>query len=91
MESPGIGTGLLFPDRRGGVEFHITGRPRQGTSSARSRWKAGRVEGREWRALENRIPVLGVLSLDDGKLYHMNAHGNLACLDAATGGVAWLM
>ncbi len=26
---------------------------------------------------------------DDGKLYHMNAHGNLVCLDAATGGVAW--
>ncbi len=28
-------------------------------------------------------------SFDDGKLYHMNAHGILACLDAATGGKVW--
>ena len=26
---------------------------------------------------------------DDGKLYHLNAHGRLACLDAATGAEAW--
>ncbi|HYW79993.1 MAG TPA: PQQ-binding-like beta-propeller repeat protein, partial [Thermoguttaceae bacterium] len=26
---------------------------------------------------------------DDGKLYHMNAHGRLACLDAKTGGEVW--
>jgi outer membrane protein assembly factor BamB len=26
---------------------------------------------------------------DDGRLYHMNAHGSLVCLDAATGGLAW--
>ena len=28
-------------------------------------------------------------SFDDGKLYHMNAHGILACLDAATGDKVW--
>ena len=26
---------------------------------------------------------------DDGKLYHLNAHGRLACLDAATGAEQW--
>jgi outer membrane protein assembly factor BamB len=26
---------------------------------------------------------------DDGKLYHMNAHGRLACLDAASGAELW--
>jgi len=26
---------------------------------------------------------------DDGKLYHMNAHGRVACLDAATGTEVW--
>ena len=28
-------------------------------------------------------------SYDDGKLYHMNAHGRLACLDAADGSELW--
>ena len=28
-------------------------------------------------------------TFDEGRLYHMNAHGSLACLDAATGGCLW--
>ena len=40
--------------------------------------------------LENSYPgARSSCTYDDGKLYHLNAHGRLVCLDAATGGEAW--
>ena len=48
-----------------------------------------------WRAANGRAwakPYPGARAcclLDEGKLYHMNAHGRVACLDAATGKELW--
>ena len=55
------------------------------TLEGQPRWKA--ANGEPWK--KSYPGARASCCFDDGKLYHMNAHGNLACLDAATGGVAW--
>ncbi len=45
------------------------------------------TNGKRW---ENPYPgARSSCTYDDGKLYHLNAHGRLACLDAATGAESW--
>ena len=49
------------------------------------RWKS--TNGRSWRT-----PYGGAracVAYSEGKLYHMNAHGRVACLDAGTGQEVW--
>ena len=49
------------------------------------RWTA--INGKAWNGS---FPgARASCAYDDGKLYHMNAHGRLACLDAATGRELW--
>jgi outer membrane protein assembly factor BamB len=56
--------------------FTLNGQPRWNTTNGES-WK-------------NSFPgARSSCTYDDGKLYHMNAHGRLVCLDAATGAEAW--
>ena len=56
--------------------FDLEGRPR---------WKA--VNGRAWTG---EYPgARGSCVADEGNLYHMNAHGRVACLDARTGRELW--
>ncbi|MEI7899423.1 MAG: PQQ-binding-like beta-propeller repeat protein [bacterium] len=55
------------------------------TLDGRPRWKA--ANGEPWT--KSFPGARSSCSFDDGKLYHMNAQGNLACLDAATGEKAW--
>jgi outer membrane protein assembly factor BamB len=55
------------------------------TLDGQPRWKT--TNGEPWKT-----PFPGTRSsctFDDGKIYHMNAHGNLVCLDAVTGKPAW--
>jgi outer membrane protein assembly factor BamB len=50
-------------------------------------WKT--TNGEPWK---NPYPgARSSCTYDDGKLYHMNAHGRLVCLDAATGEEAWVV
>jgi outer membrane protein assembly factor BamB len=45
------------------------------------------TNGASWR---NSYPgARSSCAYDDGRLYHLNAHGRLVCLDAATGDEAW--
>ena len=55
------------------------------TIDGQPRWKT--ANGEPWK--KSYPGARSSCTFDDGKLYHMNAHGNLVCLDAATGGVAW--
>ena len=55
------------------------------TLDGEPQWKT--TNGACW---ENSYPgARSSCTYDDGKLYHLNAHGRLVCLDAATGGEAW--
>lgn len=55
------------------------------TLDGQPRWKT--TNGESWR---NSYPgARSSCTYDDGRLYHMNAHGRLTCLDAATGDEAW--
>ena len=49
------------------------------------RWKT--ANGEPWT--KSHPGARSSCSFDDGKLYHMNAHGKLVCLDAATGDIVW--
>lgn len=55
------------------------------TLDGQPQWKT--TNGACW---ENPYPgARSSCTYDGGKLYHLNAHGRLVCLDAATGGEAW--
>jgi outer membrane protein assembly factor BamB len=55
------------------------------TLAGQPQWKT--TNGACW---ENPYPgARSSCTYDDGKLYHLNAHGRLVCLDAATGGEVW--
>jgi len=55
------------------------------TLDGKPRWKT--PNGESWT--KSYPGARSSCCFDDGKLYHMNAHGNLICLDAATGGISW--
>ena len=55
------------------------------TLDGQPRWKT--TNGEPWK---NSFPgARSSCTYDDGKLYHLNAHGRLVCLDAATGDEVW--
>ena len=56
--------------------FALDGRPRWAASNG-APWKGSYPGAR------------ASCAFDDGRLYQLNAHGRLACLDAATGGDVW--
>ena len=48
------------------------------------------MEGRQRPLLDGFLSgSQGLLPYSEGKLYHLNAHGRVACLDAATGNEIW--
>jgi outer membrane protein assembly factor BamB len=55
------------------------------TLDGQPHWKT--TNGEPWK--ESFPGARSSCTYDDGKLYHLNAHGRLACLDATTGGEAW--
>ncbi len=55
------------------------------TLDGQPRWKT--TNGEPWK--KSYPGARSSCCFDDGKLYHMNAHGRLACLDAVTGKEAW--
>jgi len=55
------------------------------TLDGKPRWKT--PNGESWT--KSYPGARSSCCFDSGKIYHMNAHGNLACLDAATGEKAW--
>ena len=55
------------------------------TLEGQPRWKT--ANGEPWK--KSFPGARSSCSFDGGKLYHLNAHGNLVCLDAATGEKAW--
>ncbi len=55
------------------------------TLDGQTRWKA--ANGAPWKG--SYPGARSSCAFDAGKIYHLNAHGSLACLDAATGGSVW--
>ncbi|MCX6880853.1 MAG: PQQ-binding-like beta-propeller repeat protein [Verrucomicrobia bacterium] len=55
------------------------------TLEGQPRWKT--TNGEPWK--KSYPGARSSCCFDDGKLYHLNAHGRLACLDAVTGEEAW--
>lgn len=54
-------------------------------TDGRPRWKT--ASGASWK--KNFPGSRASSCLDDGKVYHLNAYGDLVCLDAATGAKVW--
>jgi len=55
------------------------------TLNGQPRWKT--TNGEPWK--KSYPGARSSCCFDDGKIYHLNAHGRLACLDAVTGEEAW--
>lgn len=86
----GLGNGYSSPIVVGDT-IYITGD--QGDDLVVSAWA---LDGsRRWRTLNGKAwnrsypGARAACTYDDGKLYHLNAHGRLACLAAATGAEVW--
>lgn len=86
----GLGRGYSAPVASAG-RIHLTGdvddelRVFTLDLEGRPLWQAG--NGRSWRT-----PYPGArasVTVRDGRLYHLNAHGRAACFDAATGRELW--
>lgn len=79
--SPVIGGGRLYITGDSGEELHIFALDLEG----KVQWKA--QNGRSWRG-----PYPGArasCTLHADRVYHMNAHGRVTCLDAGAGGELW--
>jgi outer membrane protein assembly factor BamB len=79
--SPIVTGGSIYLSGDVGAELHLFALDLEG----KTRWKA--VSGRAWTGQYPGARASCVL--DEGNLYHLNAHGRAACLDAATGGERW--
>lgn len=79
--SPIIGGGLLYITGDVGRDVWIYAYRMDGTPA----WKVR--NGRSWTGSYPGARACCVLS--EGRLYHMNAHGRVACFDAATGKPVW--
>ncbi len=86
----GIGTGYSAPVLARGTLF-ITGDAGDDLqvlaldTAGKPRWSA--TNGRAWKG---EYPgARASCAFDDGRLYHMNAHGRVACFDATTGRELW--
>ncbi|MHC4252095.1 MAG: outer membrane protein assembly factor BamB family protein [Planctomycetota bacterium] len=86
----GVGKGYSSPIVAGGSIF-ITGdfgdqlKVLALSPDGRQRWAV--TNGRSWK--KSHPGSRSSCSYDDGLLYHMNAHGRLACMDPADGGEKW--
>jgi len=79
--SPIIGGGLLYITGDVGNDVWISAYRLDGTLA----WKVR--NGQAW--LGSYQGARACCALSEGKLYHMNAHGRVVCLDAATGKSVW--
>lgn len=79
--APVIARGALFITGESGDELHVLAFDLEG----RLLWRA--KNGSSWRG--DYPGARASCAWDDGLLYHMNAHGRLACFDAATGRELW--
>ena len=79
--SPVVAAGKVFVTGDGDKELVISAFTLDGQPC----WKG--ANGEPWK--ESHPGARSSCCFDDGKLYHLNAHGNLACLDAATGHSVW--
>lgn len=79
--SPIITRGMLYITGDVGADLVIFAFDLDGTL----KWKAknGQAWRRQWRGSR------ASCTYDDGRLYHMNAHGRVACLDPAGGREVW--
>lgn len=87
----GLGSGWSCPVGRGDTVY-VTGDVGSNlivfalnSADGRERWRA--TNGAAWRASYPGARSCGALAGD--RYYHLNAHGRLACLDAATGRERW--
>ena len=79
--SPVIARGMLYITGDVGDELHIFAYDLNG----KRKWQA--VNGRAWKGSHKGARASCALS--EGRLYHMNAHGRVVCLDAKTGKDLW--
>lgn len=79
--SPVIADGRLFVTGDVGAELVIFAFDLQG----RPLWKA--VNGASWKG--SYPGARAACAVSEGRLYHVNAHGRLACLEAASGKELW--
>ena len=79
--SPIITKGTIYITGDVGEELHVFALDTDG----KQKWQA--ANGRPWQ--RNSRGARASCAYSDGRLYHMNAHGRIACLDAATGEEVW--
>ena len=79
--SPIISGDTLYITGDVGEQLHISAYGLDG----RRKWRV--VNGRAWK--KSYPGARASCSYSDGRLYHMNAHGRVVCLDAGTGGEIW--
>jgi outer membrane protein assembly factor BamB len=79
--SPIIARGLLYLTGDVGGELRIFAF----TLDGKPKWQS--TNGRAWKA--SYPGARASCAFDGGRLYHMNAHGRVACLDANSGGELW--
>src|SRR6185436_1249209 len=89
-KAEGLGRGYSTPIVTGG-SIYLTGDLGEDLVifaldlDGKPKWKA--VNGRAWK--EQYPGARSSCVYDEGRLYHLNAHGRAACLDAATGRESW--
>jgi len=76
-----IARGMLYITGDVGDQLHIFALDLDG----KGKWRV--KNGRSWK--RSHPGSRASCAYDDGKLYHMNAHGRVVCLDAATGKETW--
>jgi outer membrane protein assembly factor BamB len=89
-KTSGLGKGWSSPVIVGGT-IYITGDVGDACTvfafdlEGKPRWQA--ANGQSWQG--SYLGARAACAYSDGRLYHMNAHGRAACLDAATGKELW--
>ena len=81
FSSPIVAVGGVYVTGDGDKELSISAFSLDG----QARWKV--ANGEPWK--KSFPGARSSCTFDDGKVYHMNAFGNLVCLDAATGSNVW--
>jgi outer membrane protein assembly factor BamB len=81
FSSPVVGGGRVFITGDVGEDLHVLALDLEG----RVLWRA--VNGRSWR--KEYPGARSSVTLSAGRVYHQNAHGRVACFEAATGRELW--
>lgn len=79
--SPVVVGGRVYLTGDVGEDLHIFALDREG----RRQWQS--ANGRSWRG--DHPGARSTVTYRGGRLYHLNAHGRVACLDAGTGREVW--